>query len=872
MITTGTKQKHVERFGDAAIDAQAYHIDTDNIVHLTQILRDMYSRPHEAVAREYVANAVDAHVEAGCVDRPIRVSLPHASSSLLGDNQLEFVVRDFGLGLDVEDTKRLLFGYGSSGEAKRLSNDHIGGFGVGCKCAFAISGQFTYRIFHGGLCRTWRCWLDEDDMGQSELVTEAPSSEPTGIEVSIPVDAADVRKFDVSVMRSLFQYLHVPVDLIQGKAAAVRANVESEARWTGGVKCTISDGREFSIKWRVLKKSREHTPGAHCIIGGFRYPLDLTQLPGLPQRASLYGNLDLYLPIGYVPLAPNREAIKYTPRTINLLTRTVKEVTQDVARRAVAEKGSLLEQFRGIRLLDGFTNSVKYPAGLCESGFDFGKAPLKKAAQIATEFTIRSPYPSTEGVFTVQPVNHFGYGGAPSFEQVSAWQLGPRIPHHCMLAVLDVPGMSRIEIGNRVLAAVLNKFAEGAPKSIDRKEVLSASNSDTYVTCLVVNASGNYVEVADELRKHPAVVDGSIQMLPVDTNTPVETLVKPKELAPPSAPQGHMPVARAEIWRLFQEQARYGRGKSASGRSTIKAHSRKFVQLKEDKDGRSRNSDWWSACDAKDVNAGVYVVINQFLPCSALGGECGTLTLSWLREIAADEEAKRLGLVPKKIYGIRVRDATSVKQDPDFIELRQFFVDKFAELIKARKISADHLAWWHAQNSPKGVGNDARWESMKRLLRLGASPDLARTKFHATSKKILRRLDQPLSTLEEKAYELFDSIHTGNDSLWGTRSFADALQLDDKTPEGRYMRRVTNRAIRCGMGVKLDEKINPATSPDLFAEWLALIRDKYPILGTWLMLNSSPAGHVGGGGIQYKIDDGEWVRYIKNVERRKRTA
>jgi DNA topoisomerase VI subunit B len=164
-----------------ALDTAQYYIDPENSVHVTQILRNLYSDPMLAVFREYVTNALDAHVLAGLDDSTqIEIHVPTAAEPWLS-------VRDFGGGLNVEDTKKLLYGYGSSGDYKRVSNKYTGGFGIGCKSAFSMCTAFTYTIWNEGRKRVWSCYLDERDVGKADLVSDEPSAEASGVEVNIPI-------------------------------------------------------------------------------------------------------------------------------------------------------------------------------------------------------------------------------------------------------------------------------------------------------------------------------------------------------------------------------------------------------------------------------------------------------------------------------------------------------------------------------------------------------------------------------------------------------------------------------------------------------------------------------------------------------------
>ena len=73
-----------------------------------------------AVLREVTTNALDAHVAAG-VTRPSR-STPTELAPVL-------TIKDYGVGLSVEDIRNIFSQYGAS--TKRETNDQVGSLGLG---------------------------------------------------------------------------------------------------------------------------------------------------------------------------------------------------------------------------------------------------------------------------------------------------------------------------------------------------------------------------------------------------------------------------------------------------------------------------------------------------------------------------------------------------------------------------------------------------------------------------------------------------------------------------------------------------------------------------------------------------------------------
>ena len=73
-----------------------------------------------AVVREVLCNAWDAHIEAGCTDRAVQITLTNDT----------FTIKDFGKGIHHDDMGLIYGTYGNS--TKKNDGNQTGGFGLGC--------------------------------------------------------------------------------------------------------------------------------------------------------------------------------------------------------------------------------------------------------------------------------------------------------------------------------------------------------------------------------------------------------------------------------------------------------------------------------------------------------------------------------------------------------------------------------------------------------------------------------------------------------------------------------------------------------------------------------------------------------------------
>lgn len=311
------KTTHKVESNIAAGHSASYHIDPASTVHISRILRNMYSRPVLAVIRELVTNAVDAHVHAG-IKTPVIVKLPTSMSP-------EFVVTDQGGGLSVENFDRYILGYGSSGEHKRTSNTQIGGFGIGCKCPFAITDTFTYKVWFNGSLRQYIVYLDESDQGKSDMISVTPDPDhPAGIEVTVPVKEADISSFRNEINDAV-GFIEFPLKVCGQVGASVNTiwhkDVVPLLSSNKGGPATFAAGLEWSLLKSRDERDGYRAPMWRIVMGGVSYRVPeslLSQLAKAEEGYSLPGGLkfgftdrsvNVFAPIGSFELAPNREFI-----------------------------------------------------------------------------------------------------------------------------------------------------------------------------------------------------------------------------------------------------------------------------------------------------------------------------------------------------------------------------------------------------------------------------------------------------------------------------------------------------------------------------------------------------------------------------------
>ena len=251
------------------------------------ILRNkMYSNPILAIAREISSNARDAHREVETPDVPIHIHLPTSLEPY-------YKIKDFGPGISPARMSNVFIRYTAS--TKRSDNLQTGGFGLGAKTPFSYSDMFTIVTNVDGIKYNYACYIDETKVGKLTLLSEAPTDEPNGTEIIIPVsNTRDFQSF-ADCTRKATQYWDVK-PVIKGGSIDY---VDNELIIEG-------DG------WQLVHGGSYYHREIKLIIDGIEYPLDGTAAYELGDRGmidSAKGVILFTFGVGELTLAANREQV-----------------------------------------------------------------------------------------------------------------------------------------------------------------------------------------------------------------------------------------------------------------------------------------------------------------------------------------------------------------------------------------------------------------------------------------------------------------------------------------------------------------------------------------------------------------------------------
>lgn len=299
---------HAVVSGTAPID-----MGISNSAEFFQILSStLYSDQMLAVVRETTCNAWDAHVESGCTDKPIQITV----------DTTKIVIRDFGHGIH-HDLMGPIYGiYGAS--TKKNDGLQTGGFGLGCKAPFAYTDHFQVISNHAGTKNIYSMSKSSAQVGGKPAIIPITSfpTEETGLEVSINIKREDMPRF-----LKLFQLII--------RNGEMNAEINGEPAKT----TPYSKAKNGFVILPSNPLNNEATDNGVCVrYGNVLYPLDqhadligyrtlVSLINKLPMIAgSNIGTIILLAPPHSISVTPSREALSMQEHTVNTVNKLIQEV------------------------------------------------------------------------------------------------------------------------------------------------------------------------------------------------------------------------------------------------------------------------------------------------------------------------------------------------------------------------------------------------------------------------------------------------------------------------------------------------------------------------------------------------------------------
>lgn len=287
---------------------------------LVSLSDKMYTRKELAVIREYSTNAADAHIVAKKPVSDVIVTMPTM-------DDLNFRIRDFGLGLTEEKVANVYCVFGESD--KRNSDEQNGMLGYGCKAGFAHADSFTVTSWVNGEKSIYQCAKgDATKLHSAVLLSRSPSDEPSGIEVCVPVKQSSLWTFHSEAARF---YRHWPV-------------IPTIQNLNDGDLATLTNFRNTSATiagegWEIRPTPEGGISAAVAYMGSVPYSIDWSVLSRhmalTAEKRVLYdllqnNDVTLFFKMGEVQFVDSREQLEYTDFTIKALTERIDNIFNKV--------------------------------------------------------------------------------------------------------------------------------------------------------------------------------------------------------------------------------------------------------------------------------------------------------------------------------------------------------------------------------------------------------------------------------------------------------------------------------------------------------------------------------------------------------------
>lgn len=337
------EQGDIKQFG-VEFNATLFNLLTDKV----------YSDKVLAVQRELSTNAVDSHIEAGH-NKPFDIKLPSRFDST-------YVIRDYGVGLTPEQVTNI---YTVLGKSNRNTDNRFNGcMGIGSKAFLGYGSRAgIIESFVNGMHRTYSVHLGETGIPECAKLAEQPTTEPTGLKITINVEPHDCQNF-VNSAEQLYPYFSIRPNFIGGTKPRIK-----------DIKYVIS-----STSWKVRDTSNDYyNRQCKAVMANIAYPIvfDDTGLDA-KYRSLMNCPIDIIFDTGALAIAPSREALSYDARTKTAIAIKFKEVLaelHDLVHDKIKNSKNLWEaRINFIKIKDTIDSNILNVIGV--ENIEFNKTPL----------------------------------------------------------------------------------------------------------------------------------------------------------------------------------------------------------------------------------------------------------------------------------------------------------------------------------------------------------------------------------------------------------------------------------------------------------------------------------------------------------------
>ena len=382
------------------------------------LVSNLYSDKVRALIAEISVNSLDAHIAAGCPEKPIKVTFPtHYDPN--------FIVQDEGTGIPHDQVMRNYCVVFQSSKDK--SNAFSGAKGIGRICALAVSDSYMITSVVDSEKRSYTVFYNSEGIPEIAMLGDMEyTDEPNGFTVTVPVKSEYINEFEKKAAQIYKYYPVTPIftnsDLAIQKDAYL---LESKDK-----------------KWGILGQSGT----SKAVSGTYAYPINSSSIPDLtPAHAALLGSgIVLYFNIGQVNSAASREQLDYDKATIKNIRAALDQAQAELTE-IIKEKlqgSNLFEKIKMAGDLLSYNGSLSAISNLSRAVLDKSDCPLEYDFSEWDCLIIRkkgyNKMPVVNALTTIAPGASliFFYGGKKtSYAKLRGYKYLETNPHHNIIVL-----------------------------------------------------------------------------------------------------------------------------------------------------------------------------------------------------------------------------------------------------------------------------------------------------------------------------------------------------------------------------------------------------------------------------------------------------
>jgi hypothetical protein len=185
-----------------------------------------------------------------------------------------------------------------------------------CKSGFSYADRFSITCWKNKERKEYCAYLDESTKGKIALMHTQPDDQEDGVCIQIPVEPKDINTFK-SVAESFFPYF-LTTPIVRG------ATIEPPEAVISDEFDIVEDSAIHHIKYALSQRANYYgaNSGDKIIMGNIPYSIDYDQV----IRNNTKLQITVWVPIGTVDIAANRETLEYTKETISFINFVIEKI------------------------------------------------------------------------------------------------------------------------------------------------------------------------------------------------------------------------------------------------------------------------------------------------------------------------------------------------------------------------------------------------------------------------------------------------------------------------------------------------------------------------------------------------------------------